>query len=115
MCHGLSWNLQFLDMTCNLTIRVRMQLKEEGGRQEKLVAEEMAAQSKSSGKMMRSRSSVRLSVDASRADSLESEEGGLASTLKAIAESTTPSPSYARYHEAHLQRLLSRLGAYPAR
>ena len=79
------------------------------------MAAEMAAQGKSGSKMMRSRSSVRLSVDASRADTLETEEGGLGSTLKLIAESTTPSPSYARYHEAHLQRLLSRLGAYPPR
>ena len=92
-----------------------MQLKDESARQEQLVAAEMAAQGKSGSKMMRSRSSVRLSVDASRADTLETEEGGLGSTLKLIAESTTPSPNYARYHEAHLQRLLSRLGAYPPR
>ena len=91
------------------------QLKEENGRQEQIIADEMASQGKAAGKMPRSRSSVRLSVDASRADSLENEEGGLASTLKTIANSTTPSPSYARYHEAHLQRLLSRLGAYPPR
>lgn len=93
-----------------------MQLKDESARQEQLVAAEMASQGKTAGgKMLRSRSSVRLSVDASRADTLETEEGGLGSTLKKIAESTTPSPSYSRYHEAHLQRLLSRLGAYPPR
>lgn len=41
--------------------------------------------------------------------------GGLAYTLKAIVKATIPSPRYVRYHERHLQRFLSRLGAAPPR
>ena len=45
----------------------------------------------------------------------EMEEGGVGDTLKAIVKRTLPCPKYARYHERHLQRFLSRLGAYPPR
>ena len=36
-------------------------------------------------------------------------------TLKAIVKRTMPNPKYARYHERHLQRFLSRLGSDPPR
>ena len=45
----------------------------------------------------------------------EMEEGGVGDTLKAIVKRTLPCPKYTRYHERHLQRFLSRLGAYPPR
>ena len=40
-------------------------------------------------------------------------EGGLAETLTQIVNVTQPSPRFVRYHEHHLQRHLSLLGAYP--
>ncbi len=58
---------------------------------------------------------VRLDVDAERAEELEGEEGGLADTLKAIVQRTMPCPRYVRFHEAHVQRYLSRLKAFPPR
>ena len=67
------------------------------------------------GRIVRSISTVRLAVDASRADQLEDESGGLGDTLKAVVRRTLPCPNYMRYHEHHLQRFLSRLGAYPPR
>ena len=45
----------------------------------------------------------------------EMEEGGMGDTLRAIVQRTMPNPKYARYHERHLQRFLSRLGADPPR
>lgn len=41
------------------------------------------------------------------------EEGSLGDTLRKIVDMTLPSPRYSRYHEAHLQRYLSQLGAHP--
>ncbi len=40
-------------------------------------------------------------------------EGGLAETLTQVVNVTQPSPRFVRYHEHHLQRHLSLLGAYP--
>ena len=61
------------------------------------------------------RPGVRLDVDAARAEEQECEEGGLADTLKAIVRRTMPCPRFVRYHEAHVQRYLSRLKAFPPR
>ena len=61
------------------------------------------------------RAGVRLDVDATRAEEQECEEGGLADTLKAIVRRTMPCPRFVRYHEAHVQRYLSRLKAFPPR
>lgn len=58
---------------------------------------------------------VRLDVDAERAEEQEGEQGGLADTLKAIVQRTMPCPRYVRFHEAHVQRYLSRLKAFPPR
>ena len=58
---------------------------------------------------------VRLDVDAERAEEQELEKGGLADTLKEIVARTMPSPRYVRFHEAHVQRYLSRLKAFPPR
>lgn len=58
---------------------------------------------------------VRLDVDAERAEEQEGEEGGLADTLKKIVQRTMPCPRYVRFHEAHVQRYLSRLKAFPPR
>ena len=58
---------------------------------------------------------VRLDVDAERAEEQELEKGGLADTLKEIVGRTMPSPRYVRFHEAHVQRYLSRLKAFPPR
>ena len=58
---------------------------------------------------------VRLDVDAERAEEQELEKGGLADTLREIVERTLPSPRYVRFHEAHVQRYLSRLKAFPPR
>lgn len=63
----------------------------------------------------RSRAGVRLDVDATRAEEQECEEGGLADTLKNIVRRTMPCPRFVRYHEAHVQRYLSRLKAFPPR
>ena len=56
-----------------------------------------------------------MDVDAERAEELEGEAGGLADTLKAIVRATMPCPRYVRFHEAHVQRYLSRLKAFPPR
>ena len=58
---------------------------------------------------------LRLDVDAERAEEQELEQGGLADTLKEIVGRTIPSPRYVRFHEAHVQRYLSRLKAFPPR
>ena len=54
-------------------------------------------------------------MDAERAEEQELEKGGLADTLKEIVGRTMPSPRYVRFHEAHVQRYLSRLKAFPPR
>lgn len=54
-------------------------------------------------------------MDAARAEEQECEEGGLADTLKAIVRRTMPCPRFVKYHEAHVQRYLSRLKAFPPR
>lgn len=56
-----------------------------------------------------------MDVDAERAEEQEGEAGGLADTLKAIVSRTMPCPRYVRFHEAHVQRYLSRLKAFPPR
>ena len=56
-----------------------------------------------------------MDVDAERAEEQELENGGLADTLKEIVGQTMPSPRYVRFHEAHVQRYLSRLKAFPPR
>lgn len=58
---------------------------------------------------------MRLDVDAERAEEQELEQGGLADTLREIVGRTMPSPRYVRFHEAHVQRYLSRLKAFPPR
>lgn len=60
-------------------------------------------------------SGVRMDVDAERAEEQEGEAGGLADTLKGIVSRTMPCPRYVRFHEAHVQRYLSRLKAFPPR
>ena len=91
-----------------------MQVKIEEQRMEQAVHQTIASQKGNTGNLVRSITSIRLGVDAERADEQDSEEG-LADTLKEIVKRTTPSPLYAKYHEQHLQRFLSRLGAYTAR
>lgn len=91
-----------------------MQVKIEEQRMEQTVHQTIASQERSPGNLVRSVTSIRLGVDAERADEQDSEEG-LADTLKEIVKRTLPSPLYAKYHEQHLQRFLSRLGAYTAR
>ena len=81
---------------------------------EQTVHQTITAQSKNPGNIVRSVTSIRLGVDAERADEQDNEEG-LADTLKEIVKRTVPSPVYAKYHEQHLQRFLSKLGAYTAR
>lgn len=81
---------------------------------EQTVHQTITAQSKTPGNIVRSVTSIRLGVDAERADEQDNEEG-LADTLKEIVKRTVPSPVYAKYHEQHLQRFLSKLGAYTAR
>lgn len=58
---------------------------------------------------------VRLQVDAERAEAQVTSDGGLGETLRAIVALTAPTPKYARYHAAHLQRYLSALGVHPPR
>lgn len=81
---------------------------------EQTVHQTIAAQGKNPGNLIRSVTSIRLGVDAERADEQDHEEG-LADTLKEIVKRTVPSPVYAKYHEQHLQRFLSKLGAYTPR
>lgn len=92
-----------------------MQIKLESMRQEQRVHQAMEEQEARYGRIVRTISTVRLAVDASRADQLEAESGGLGDTLKAIVRRTLPCPRYLSFHEHHLQRFLSRLGAYPPR
>ncbi len=73
------------------------------------------ASSSSSSHVTRSVSRLRLQVDAERAEAEVSSEGGYGETLRAIVALTLPCPRYSRYHEAHLQRYLSALGAHPPR
>lgn len=81
---------------------------------EQTVHQTITAQNKNPGNIVRSVTSIRLGVDAERADEQDHEEG-LADTLKEIVKRTVPSPVYAKYHEQHLQRFLSKLGAYTPR
>lgn len=78
------------------------------------VHQQIAAQERNPGHLVRSVTSIRLGVDAERADEQESEEG-LAETLKAIVKRTAPNPFYSKYHALHLQRFLSKMGAYTPR
>ena len=91
-----------------------LQVKIEEQRMEQTVHQTIRSQEKNPGNIVRSVTSIRLGVDAERADEQDSEEG-LADTLKEIVKRTVPSPLYAKYHEQHLQRFLSRLGAYTPR
>ena len=90
-----------------------MQTREDAAAQEADVAARLAADAgaTASGGVTR----VRLQVDAERADAQVSTDGGLGETLRAIVALTAPTPKYARYHAAHLQRYLSALGAHPPR
>ncbi|BDA46664.1 probable tetratricopeptide repeat protein 37 at C-terminar half [Coccomyxa sp. Obi] len=92
-----------------------IQMKIEKMAQESRVQRAMEEQEQRSGRITRTISGVRLDVDAERAEELEGEEGGLADTLKAIVQRTMPCPRYVRFHEAHVQRYLSRLKAFPPR
>jgi len=74
-----------------------------------------APSSTSSSAVTRSVSRLRLQVDAERAEAEVSSDGGYGETLRAIVALTLPCPRYSRYHEAHLQRYLSALGAHPPR
>lgn len=91
-----------------------LQVKVEEQRMEQTVHQTIAAQGKNPGNLIRSVTSIRLGVDAERADEQDNEDG-LAETLKEIVKRTVPSPVYAKYHEQHLQRFLSKLGAYTPR
>ncbi len=91
-----------------------VQVKIEEQRMEQTVHQTIRSQEKNPGNLVRSVTSIRLGVDAERADEQDAEEG-LADTLKEIVKRTVPSPLYAKYHEQHLQRFLSRLGAYTPR
>lgn len=102
---------QYLETLCHMA---DIQVKIEEQRMEQAVHQTIASQKGNTGNLVRSVTSIRLGVDAERADEQDSEEG-LADTLKEIVKRTTPSPLYAKYHEQHLQRFLSRLGAYTAR
>ena len=99
---------------CSLQGWAQLQVKVEEQRMEQTVHQTITAQSKNPGNIVRSVTSIRLGVDAERADEQDNEEG-LADTLKEIVKRTVPSPVYAKYHEQHLQRFLSKLGAYTAR
>ena len=68
-----------------------------------------------SSSVTRSVSRLRLQVDGERAEAEVSSDGGYGETLRAIVALTLPCPRYSRYHEAHLQRYLSALGAHPPR
>lgn len=81
---------------------------------EQNVHQQIAAQERQPNHLVRSVTSIRLGVDAERADEQESEEG-LADTLKAIVKRTAPNPIYSKYHAQHLQRFLSKMGAYTPR
>ena len=100
--------------TCSATRHGPLQVKVEEQRMEQTVHQTIAAQGKNPGNLIRSVTSIRLGVDAERADEQDHEEG-LADTLKEIVKRTVPSPVYAKYHEQHLQRFLSKLGAYTPR
>ncbi|KAL3149277.1 Tetratricopeptide repeat protein 37, variant 2 [Trebouxia sp. C0010 RCD-2024] len=102
---------QYLETLCHLA---DIQVKVEEQRMEQTVHQTIAAQGKNPGNLIRSVTSIRLGVDAERADEQDHEEG-LADTLKEIVKRTVPSPVYAKYHEQHLQRFLSKLGAYTPR
>lgn len=102
---------QYLETLCHLA---DIQVKIEEQRMEQTVHQTIRSQEKNPGNLVRSVTSIRLGVDAERADEQDSEEG-LADTLKEIVKRTVPSPLYAKYHEQHLQRFLSRLGAYTPR
>ncbi|CAK0785762.1 hypothetical protein CVIRNUC_008973 [Coccomyxa viridis] len=92
-----------------------IQIKVERMAQESRVQNAMQEQERQFGRMTRSISGLRLDVDAERAEEQELEQGGLADTLKEIVGRTMPSPRYVRFHEAHVQRYLSRLKAFPPR
>ncbi|KAK9918866.1 hypothetical protein WJX75_007651 [Coccomyxa subellipsoidea] len=92
-----------------------IQMKIEKMAQESRVQKAMEEQEQRFGRITRTISGVRLDVDAERAEEQEGEEGGLADTLKAIVLRTIPNPRYVRFHEAHVQRYLSRLKAFPPR
>eukprot|EP00884_Botryococcus_braunii_P003748 jgi/Botrbrau1/13374/Bobra.0194s0006.2 len=97
-----------------LTYLADIQMKVERMRQEQQVQEMINQQeNKKPGQLLRSMSSLRLQVDAKRAEEQGAEEGSLGDTLRKIVDLTLPSPRYSRYHEAHLQRYLSQLGAHP--
>ncbi|KAL0054928.1 hypothetical protein WJX82_004665 [Trebouxia sp. C0006] len=102
---------QYLETLCHLA---DIQVKIEEQRMEQTVHQTIRSQEKNPGNLVRSVTSIRLGVDAERADEQDAEEG-LADTLKEIVKRTVPSPLYAKYHEQHLQRFLSRLGAYTPR
>ncbi|EIE19817.1 hypothetical protein COCSUDRAFT_83558 [Coccomyxa subellipsoidea C-169] len=92
-----------------------IQMKIEKMAQESRVQKAMEEQEQRFGRLTRTISGVRLDVDAERAEEQEAEEGGLADTLKSIVQRTIPNPRYVRFHEAHVQRYLSRLKAFPPR
>ena len=65
--------------------------------------------------LTRSSSRLRLVADAEAAAAAVSTDGGYGDTLRAVVALTRPCPRYAKYHEAHLQRYLSALGAHAPR
>ncbi len=72
-----------------------LQVKAEQARMEREVHQAMAAQERQHGRILRSASSVRLGIDASRADEQDS-EGGLAETLKVRSSSQSMLSLHAR-------------------
>ena len=90
------------------------QIKVEEGIQQREVHAKMMEAGEKEGHLGRTLSTVKLAVDAQRADAMDG-EGGLAETLRQIVAVTSPSPRFLKYFEHHLQRHLSLLGAYPPR
>lgn len=90
------------------------QIKVEEGIQQREVHAKMMEEGRKEGHLSRTLSTVKLAVDAQRADAMDG-EGGLAETLRQIVAVTSPSPRFLKYFEHHLQRHLSLLGAYPPR
>ena len=92
---GGSWGC-FVGMA--LIALCALQVKAEQARMEREVHQAMAAQERQHGRILRSASSVRLGIDASRADEQDS-EGGLAETLKVRSSS----PGVLSLHARRLQ------------
>ena len=97
-----------------LTFLADVQAKLDAASQDARMAE-LRASDASTGGLTRSSSRLRLVADAEAAAAAVSTDGGYGDTLRAVVALTRPCPRYAKYHEAHLQRYLSALGAHAPR